>query len=46
MNKDISLNIPLICLKSSVHVDGEQLKGSVSQNIYLGPSFHFMKCRK
>ena len=46
VNKDISLNISLICLKFSIHVDEKQLEGSVSQIFHLGPSFYFIKSRK
>ena len=46
MNKDISFNISLMCLKFSIHVDVGRMEGSVSQILYLGPSFHFMKYRK
>ena len=41
-NKEISFNIPLICLKFSTHADEGHLEGSVSQIFYLGPSFYFM----
>ena len=45
-NKDISLNISLICLKVSIQGDKGQMEGSVSQNFYLGPSFYFIQSRK
>ena len=34
-NKDISFNIPLICLNVSIHVDEGLLEGSLSQIFYL-----------
>ena len=46
LNKDISFNISLICLRFSIHVDEGRMEGSVSQNVYLCLSFHFMKSRK
>ena len=45
LNKDISLNNSLICLKFSIHAEEGQLEGSVSQNFYLGSSFNFIKSR-
>ena len=45
-NKDISLNISLICLKFSIQGVKGQMEGSVSQNFYLGPTFYFIQSRK
>ena len=45
-NKDISLNISLICLRFSIQGDKGQMEGSVSQNFHLGPSFYFIQSRK
>ena len=42
-NKDISLNITLIRLRFSIHVNKGQLEGRVSQILYLGPGSNFMK---
>ena len=42
LNKDISFDIPLICLKFSTHADEGYLEGSLSQIFYLCPSFYFM----
>ena len=33
-------------MKFHLHILGYVMKGTVSQIIYLGPSFYFMKCRK
>ena len=44
LKKDISLNISLICLKLSIHVNKRQIE--VSQSLHLGASFYFIKSRK
>ena len=46
LNKDISFDISLICLKSSTHVDKGHLEGSMSHNYDLSPSFNSMQSRK
>ena len=40
------MHISLSYLKFLIYVDEGQMEGSVSQNLYLGPSFLFMKSRK
>ena len=40
LNKDITLNISLVCLKLAIHVDEGQLKKRLSQFFHLGPIFH------
>ena len=42
-NKDISFNIPWMLVKFGIHVHECHLEGSVSQILYLGPSFYFMQ---
>ena len=45
-NSDISLinNFPII--KFHMPIENTQIEGSVSQILYIGPSFYFMKSRK
>ena len=45
LNKDISLIIGFIIMKSCRHVAEDCLEGSVSQNSDIGSSFHLMLCR-
>ena len=46
LNRDILLNICRKCLKLHVCMLHNHSEGTVSQNCYLSPSFHFMKSRK
>ena len=46
LNMDTSLNIASKPFKFSTYIHKIQMEGSLSQNFDLGPSFHFMKCRK
>ena len=46
LNKDISVNIPCKFLKFCIHIYGSHIEGTVSQIVYIGPSFHFMQSRK
>ena len=46
LNKDISPNTPCKVLKFGLHNHGCHSEGSVSQIIYLGPSFYFMQSAK
>ena len=46
LNRDISFDILFTCLKFSTHVDEGHWEGSVSQILYLGPSFYCMQSRK
>ena len=43
---DSSVDISHIHMKFDMCILEIQMKGSVSQNFDLGPSFNFMKCRK
>ena len=45
-NMDISRIMALRCLKTSIHVPGVCLEGSMSQNFNIRLSFYFMVCRK
>ena len=45
-NMDISLNNNRKCFKFCVYIRQNNTKGTVSQNLYLSPSSHFMKSRK
>ena len=46
LNMDISLIIPLKCLKFSIHVCEIQMEGTVSQNYDKDLSFCFIVCRR
>ena len=43
---DIPLNITHKAIIFSTCIPEIEMQRSVSQNVDLGPSFHFMKCRK
>ena len=45
MNKHISLNIRLTCLKMAIQVSEIHLEGKVSQNLYIGLSLNFIACK-
>ena len=45
LNKDISLDMRLTCLKMSMHVYETHLEAKVSQNIDIGLSSNFIACR-
>ena len=45
LNKHISLNIKLTCLKTAIHVPEIRLEGRVSQNFDIGLSLNFIACR-
>ena len=45
LNMDISVDIPHITSKFKMCIYETLMEGCVSQNFYLGPSFHLMKCR-
>ena len=45
LNKHISLNIRLTCLKTAIHVSEIHLQGRVSQNFDVGLSLNFIACR-
>ena len=44
-NMDISFNIPWKKLKFEIHVNEGCMEGTVSQILYLDPSFCFIKSR-
>ena len=46
LNMDISLNTKDPDLKFEMCIHQLYTQGSVSQNIYLGPSFYFIESRK
>ena len=45
LNKHISLNIRLTCLKTAEHVSETYLEGRVSQNFDIGFNLNFIACR-
>ena len=45
LNKDISLDMRLTCLKIAMHVHETHLEGRVSQNFDIGLSSNFIACR-
>ena len=45
LNKDISLDMRLTCLKMAMHVYETHLEGRVSQNVDIGLSLNFIACR-
>ena len=45
LNKHISLNIRITCLKMAIHVSKTHLEGRVSQNVDIGLSLNFIACR-
>ena len=45
LNKHISLNIRLTCLKTAIHVSETHLEGRVSQNFDTNLSLNFIACR-
>ena len=45
LNKDISLNMRLTCLKTDMHVYETYLEGRVSQNFDIGLSINLIACR-
>ena len=45
LNKHISLNIRITCLKTAIHVSKTHLEGRVSQNFDIGLSLNFIACR-
>ena len=45
LNKHISLNIRLTCLKTAIHVSETHLEGRVSQNCDKGLSLNYIACR-
>ena len=46
LNQDISLNIYFPSIKIHILIENILMEGTVSQNVYLGLSFNFMKSRK
>ena len=46
LNQNISLNINFPIIKFHIHIENIWMEGTVSQILYLGPSFDFMKSRK
>ena len=45
LNKDISLNMILRCLKMAIHVHETHSEGRVSQNFDIGLSLNFIACK-
>ena len=45
LNKDISADIPFTSIKFKTCIPKIRMQGSMSQNVDIGPSFYFMKCR-
>ena len=45
LNKHISLNIRITCLKTAIHVSKTHLEGWVSQHFDIGLSLNFIACR-
>ena len=45
LNKHISLNIRITCLKTAIHVSKTHWEGRVSQNFDIGLSLNFLACR-
>ena len=45
LNKHITLNIRLTCLKMALQVSETHLEGRMSQNLYIGLSLNFIACR-
>ena len=45
LNKHISLNSRLTCLKTAINVSETRLEGRVSQNFDIGLSLNFIACR-
>ena len=45
LNKHISPNIRLTCLKTTINVSETHLEGRVSQNFDKGLSLNFIACR-
>ena len=45
LNKDMSHNIRLTCLKTAIHVSETHLEGKVSQNSDIGLSLNCIACR-
>ena len=45
LNKHISLNIRITCLKTAIHFSKTHLEGRVSQNFDIGLSLNFIACR-
>ena len=43
LNKDISLNMRLTCLKMAIHVSEIHLEGRVSQNFDIDLSLNFIR---
>ena len=46
LNYDISLNNTFRHTIFSILIDNMYMEGTVSQNVYIGPGFCLMKCRK
>ena len=45
LNMDISVTVPHNAFKFEMCIPKTQMDGSMSQNINIGPSFDFIKCR-
>ena len=45
LNKDISPNMRVTCLKTAMHVYEIHLEGRLSQNFDIGLSLNFIACR-